>query len=89
MYTEARANRRQTASPVAPALTGQDGDALSHPFDGRALLGDPDGRIGRMIADAEKRGVPVPDGIRTTNNLAQVSRWWATAVSSQSGRRET
>lgn len=35
-------------------------------------------RIAKLVADAERRGHPVPAHIRTSNNLAQVSRWWAT-----------
>lgn len=34
-------------------------------------------RIAKILADAQRRGHRVPDFISTSNNLAQVSRWWA------------
>lgn len=39
-----------------------------------------DDRIARMIADAEGRGVTIPDFIRKSTNYQQVSRWWASLV---------
>lgn len=36
-----------------------------------------DDRIARMIADAEKRGIPVPDYVRHSTNYQQVIQWWA------------
>jgi hypothetical protein len=37
-------------------------------------------RIAKILADAQRRGHRVPDFIRTSNNFAQVSRWWAALV---------
>lgn len=37
-------------------------------------------RIAKILADAQSRGHRVPDFIRTSNNFAQVSRWWAALV---------
>lgn len=36
-----------------------------------------DERIDKLIADAERRGYPVPSHIRSSKNFAQVSQWWA------------
>jgi len=39
-----------------------------------------DERIDKLIADAERRGYPVPSHIRSSKNFAQVSQWWAALV---------
>ncbi len=88
MYAEALANR-QAASSAADMPPRQLAEAFSHLFEGRSSSSDPDGRISRMIADAEKRGVLVPDHIRTSTDPLHVGRWWATTVPDQSGRRGT
>lgn len=37
-------------------------------------------RIAKILADAQRPGHRVLDFIRTSNNFAQVSRWWAALV---------
>lgn len=65
------------------------GESFGHLFGSRRQETpvDPDGRIARMIADAEKRGVAVPQHIRASLDPAQVSRWWATVVAEESRPR--
>jgi hypothetical protein len=52
------------------------GNLLRHVVD--SLPDRNNGPIARMIADVEKRSHQVPLHIRAANNVAQVSRWWAT-----------
>ena len=80
MWTEERENRRSTV-PKPQHRTGEQPQRLGD-FFGRPAS-DPTGtdpRIARLIADAERRGFPVPAYIRTAD-IQAVNRWWASLAS--------
>lgn len=85
MYTEALEKNRAAApfqSVPIPELTTTPPtpQTIGNPFAERQLSNPaPEDSRSRMIADAERRGFPIPDHIRTAD-IRAVNRWWATLV---------
>lgn len=89
MWREALEQRHDTATPepLPPpesSIRGSGPQSVGHFFHRSEDSATDDSRA-RMIADAERRGVRVPDYIRTADSSA-VNRWWAGLID---GKRAT
>lgn len=89
MWTEALHKRQNgpTRRATVPAGSSSQrqgferaGDILDANTAHVGFISETDNRIARLIADAERRGLDIPEEIRRTNNYHQVTLWWATLV---------
>jgi hypothetical protein len=87
MWREALAQRQRPSSPPLTSRETANGpESVADLFRRSAdTASDQDPRA-RMIADAERRGVRVPDYIKTAD-LAAVGRWWAALSESTPTKR--